>query len=411
MEFILLLIFSLTLLIEYFQNKSLFNGYFLVIGPYIIIALLNNYIMSSFGYEKLNTDSLYILFFGGQIFYAGMIACRSLLHSKKDRSTHLSDNNIESVKININIKIVSYYIAFVLLFRLFQIISIYRQGGIAYITNNDFEVMQLKGIGAHLELSIFPLEAIMLYEGIKQRKKIFFLLYFLGIVIAFSSFIKYHVIAYVMISYLYCSIKDKHLMKKMLNYIIVGILGLFVLNYYISFLLRNMQYAGNQYLYKIWNYIGGSSINANWVTSNLSGSYSSKDYMLNTFMTLPNLFFDKLIGLRVEGHLITMGFRSINEWNMTSNVIGVLYNIYLTNNIIFFVFALLVWGAVTELIVIMVKRIRTEKIALFASVYFTFNALSFFANYFTLVLPWELLIWSLLTIPIINLVVPKARRI
>ncbi len=394
MEWFLILIFICIIVLIYIFKKSIFDVNILIMGPYILIIVINNWIATNFGYQEILPEVIIIIASAVLFFYFGTIVGGSLIQKIGIRRRKFKQCSI------LNMKRIEYYVVFVLVIRFFDLVYKYIVNGFNFMISNDFEAMQMTGIVAHLFLSIYPLLAVLFYKGLKGKNKTYIVLVCLGVLLTFASFIKYHTISLVLIIYLYTSIKDKKYLLKGARLVMIGIIAIFVLNYFVSFVLRSLDVDNSFYIYHLWTYIAGGSINFNWlVQGGVSNKYDIIDLLIKIFMAFPNMFINKITGISIIGNDVGMGFQNICASNsgmsfLRSNVINTIAQVYAINNKLLFVIIMYCWGFMSEFIFNLGMRRKEESYKLFAATFISFNLLSFFANYFALSVPMELLIWS-----------------
>ncbi|WP_164667662.1 DUF6337 family protein [Virgibacillus doumboii] len=388
---ILLFLFVITSLLN--TNNGLFNVNFLVMGPFVILIVINNWFAARYGFYTINNDVITITAFVIILFYTGSLFCRFILGQSIVKQSINKDYQL-------NIKLIKVYVVIVLLLRLVELLIKFFTGGLAYMTSNDFETMRLNGPIGHLFISAYPLLAVLFYNGLKEKNKINILIVSLGIFLAFLSFTKYHVISMVLLIYLYISFKNKVYFLKGGIITLVSVIALFILGYLGSFLIKDSNVDALFYPYHTWGYIAGGTINFNLITTQGLSGYNIIDWLINSFMALPNMFINYFYGHSINPEYIELGFRQIGNYYgqspISSNVVNFIGLTYALENILLFILIMFLLGFISEFIFNLAVYRKEENLKLFASVFMTFCLLLFFGNYFSLSMTWELLIYSFL---------------
>ncbi|UQZ84337.1 hypothetical protein SK3146_03583 [Paenibacillus konkukensis] len=401
-EMFLIFIFFSIVIIEYMKRKTILNIHTLIMGPYVAVAILNNWIATKFGYNEVSKDSLIIIIYAIIIFYFGSSYCSFLI---KYKSRIKSCTNVDHEDhFSINMRHIQVYITIVLSVRFLDLVSGFLLGGYSKMIENDFEAMQLSGVPAHLMLSIYPLLAILFYQWLRQKKKSYLVLVILASILSFASFIKYHVISLFLIIFIYCAIKNKKYFIKGARIMIISVISIFFLNYFISFIMRSLEMSNDFYIYRLWTYIAGGSITLNAIPNSVASNYDVLDWLTKTFRPLPNMLIYSIHG-PIPFDDIGIGYQIIGYGTSTgrileTNVINFLGEIYATDSFAFFILAVFLWGVICQFVYERAVNQKNEKYKLFAAVFLTYSMLSFFANYFSLSATWESLIWATIIFPI-----------
>lgn len=401
MEIILVLTYIGLNIFNYKEDK-LYNTLNVTIGTYVVITLLNNFIAKQFGFYRVENKTQIIILIAMLFIYFGSWM-RKKLECNRDKLNQVSMNqDIEIDKIFDNqrkTKIIYTYFIFCCFIRFVQIFIIVEQYGITYLGSTDFEKLNLSGIPSHLFLSIYPIAALLFYHSIKRKIYKPMILYILGLLISFLSFVKYNAIFYVIFTFVFCVAMNQELGKKLIVFFGVIIICLFVGNYILGFALRHVTKFGlMDYFRRLWDYIGGSIINGNhcirFGENNID--YSSLDLLVASLFPLLIGIVSKFLGelnIIVPFHFET---KMLSDFGDSSNVVGLLFNISYTGSILLFVSFCILQGWLIEGILIKIKRKNCrDKIFLYCMI-LTDVLMTFFANYFVLSTIWELIILSYL---------------
>lgn len=397
--FYLVLTFILIIIINYkVNNRRLFSSAFLIIGPYIVIVALNNIYFTKIGFIRISTRTCLFLSITMILFCIGDMLGQYCCSKVKKTNINLICNKEELNKKNI--KWILLYVALVCLFGVVEIVVKFRYYGYSGMIANDFKHFARTGLSAHLFLSIKPLCAILFCYWIKNKKEIYpiFMVILAGILTA-SSFIKYHIITYVLLLYIYTCFCYPKLFIKYGIRVIGLVLVMFIGNYAVSFSMRSSSVDSSFYLYHIWQYIGGSVINLNYIISNpLEYMLSLPQWLSSILLPFPAMFILKLIpGLKFS--YFQMDMLPITTMPAKySNVTSMIGYILCQPFTVFSIIVIIIWGVISGFILKKAINCNNRIFISFASVYMTYNILSFFSTFFLLAAPWEELIISVIIV-------------
>lgn len=399
MEFLLLITYIGLNFLD-FKRYKFYNTINITIGAYVVITLLNNFFVVQWGFYKIETEVQMVLFVAMVFIYISAFIRRHIRNHCIRANNSIIELDNERNKILNNekrVRIVFFYFSLCCLARFIQIFLIFKKYGLEYLGENDFEQLNLSGIPSHMFLSIYPLSAFIFYYAIKKKRITPLILYVLGLIISFLSFVKYNAIFYVIFTFIFCTVMDKKLGRKLVILLGSAIIVIFVGNYFWGFFLRNTTgYKVSDYIIHLWDYIGGSMINGNHCIRffDTNTGYSVVDLLITSFSPLFNLISSKLLNYSIEKPVFPMGLQVLSDFGNSSNVAGLIFNISYTGSVVFFITYCLGQGWIIEGII---KRLENKKYiekSFFYSMVFTVSLMTFFANYFSLLTIWELLIWS-----------------
>ena len=197
----IMLVFS-----RFISGKSA-NALTLLMLPYLLIIVINNFFMVNSGFNLVTTGTLEFLLITFFIFEMGSVF--SKLFTTK---TLVSENNINSAyKIrNYNMKKMTFYVVVVILLSFIRLALVIFKSGISYIGSEDFSGFLTNGIVGKLLLSCFPLTPIILFEWFNRKKDSYLLLIVIAVFsLSFLTFVKYHVISLVLITFIFLYMKDR----------------------------------------------------------------------------------------------------------------------------------------------------------------------------------------------------------
>lgn len=391
------------------MKKGLFNATFLIMGPYIILSILNNICFVHMGFIRISETTLFFLLWIQVIFFFGDFWGQICAQKIKDKMVNVKEYST----LKINYPLIKVYILSVCVLRIGTLLIKFFSFGVEGMIANDFAHFGLTGIVAHLQLSIKPLLAVLFYSWTKNRKDYASLLIVcLGIIITFSSFIKYHVITLVLMIFIYYCINRPHKFIKIGITTLGMIFLLFIGNYLLGFILRGTHSNFEFYVIHLWKYIAGGTINTDVVLNN-SNQYmmSIEEWLRNFLMPFPSMFINKFI----------KSYSSITIWfpftpvmadgSELSNVVSTAAFISFLPSIVIEISMFCFWGWFSALILRLALSIKSLLIRSFATVFFTYNILSFFSCFFRLSAPWEELMWSIIIVIFIHLRISRKPRI
>ncbi|SDQ14919.1 DUF6337 family protein [Virgibacillus salinus] len=389
----MLLVYILIIFILYLLRTNLLNTTIFIVTPFIFIIIINNLIATTFGFFSISDKVIMVIIVFLVVFFTGTLFSDYFLSKIR-----LPESKLSGVY-NINIKNITTYVVTVFVLKLIQIGYFSVTSSSKELVKSGYKDFGLDGIIGHLFLSTYPLLGILLYVGIKQNKKYLIGIVLTGILLAFFSFVKYHVISLVFILYLYISIKDKKYWLKGARISLLIVPFLFILNYAILFLARNAHPDLSFYIYNIWTYIAGSVINMNILVHEGIINDNIGSWFAETFLALPNFIFKNLIGESYKLEEFSIGLQTIgfnmNSGELTSPVVSTVGQLYSFNNLLLFILLVFIWGMILEFLFTKSLQTKGETLKLFVSVFITFSMLSFFSNYYTLMIPWEIMLFSI----------------
>lgn len=361
----------------------------LTIGVYVAIVLINNLLMTRIGFYPVSDFSIFIIMAGMVFVFIGSLINYSKVASRQ-YIEYINKTENDFFDGADNIKIIHIMFIICITARFLQIRS-----GSVQSTDGDEQV--LAGIPSHLFLMMYPFGAYIFYYAYSKKKILSFIIFGYGLVISFLSFVKYHVIFYILVAFIYCVIRNPKSLKKLLLITSPAIVVAFVLNYVISW--STVRTVTNNDIYIIlrhmWKYIGGSIINGNAIETHnyIYPNYSPFDFLFSTFTPFLSMLTNRFFGFTMGESKHLLPFIQIGNYGGTSNVISTLHNVAATGSILFFCIFCIVWGM---LISRFLAKIRTHqwKNLIFYCMFITISLMGFFANYFGLSAVWEILIWS-----------------
>lgn len=405
---LLVALFCVFLALNYKRNKNIFDGVFYVMGPYVVIIAVNNIVMTQFGFVRIpdSTVALHlaamVMFFGGCLVGEKLAAYRRTpLNIRK--AARRNDVDVDTVKLLLGL------CHLVLLADRIYRIAVY--GLVDFIHGGEYGPST---IPAHTQLLIVPLSVILLDKcviGSKKMDRVAIGQILLTAVFLFSTFIKYHIISAVLIAFVYIALKYPRLLKKLGVFCVALVILFFVGNYLVSFIAEDLTASASFYINHLWAYIAGGTINLDAAEAHLAQSgaqVSIWKWLVSMVTMFPNMFYQKFTGSDLIDYRFNTMLVNFDLGPDRSNVVSILAAAFCQTNVVGFGIFMFAWGVVVQWVYSRANRSCYDRTKLLASVFLAFNLLSFFACFFELNNPWELmiltfLVYYVITIPVSNL--------
>lgn len=394
MTVIFLLATALMIIFQYLRERNIVNCVSLFMAPYLVIVLLNSLVFEKLGFYAISENVLEILLASFVVFFMGsMIATPRIIPEifEEDNGLRFDQYNIPAMT---NFVIV---LGLICMTKLGQMVITGQ-----FKTNFDeMEGVMGNGIVGHILLvsySLVPIIFLYWLEHKKEIKCLFAVILILGV--TFSTFIKYNVIGVIVSLFIFTTMYKKSLLKKAVIIMVGGVIAVFVTNYLIGFMLKNVTVSSNFYLNHLWVYTGGSVLYDNGIFIGLVRNDQSVLYRLCIFLfALPNMFIKKFNnGVGIFQH-IKKDFISIGSgYGMNSNVvdaIGYLYPYKLgALELFIYYFLIFVFGVLFTRIYVKSKW-RSSYFNIVTCNFLTyFVFFSFFGTFYINPGPWEILVYS-----------------
>lgn len=242
MEILLILILFISIIsFEKLTRKSIVGAFFFMAAPYVFIIIANNLFGTMFGFFKISIESTMLFSFGFIFFYFGCWLARPKLKRRvalHPLNAHSTFDELSYIKI----KPIFYLTIAILFIRIVDLGLKYLQIGLPAMASDDMNSFTMRGPWAHAFFASYALVAILFMYWLKhkeQKKYIYIIVLF--IIIAFSSFVKYHAIVAILLLYIIAVLYNKKSLIKGTIIIAVLVTVFFVLNYFLSFLWRGME--------------------------------------------------------------------------------------------------------------------------------------------------------------------------
>lgn len=386
-------IFFLLFILSKRITRSLYNPFFLVMGPYAFIVSFNNFVAVRYGFYEISDLAIFYLLFGMLLFFIGFLLAEIysafLIPNLKRFSTQ------KSFIFNYNLNAINLFVLVSAVLLLFRILIIFLRYGGEHLV--EAEVLS-SGFFGHLSVIAIVFVPILLDAGLRTAKKRFFIAVALLLLSTFFSFTKYHVIFPIIYIFIYLTIEYRVNFFKPLFFASIIIVTLFFLNYVVSFFIKG-RYAEMSFLLNhIWKYIAGGTINFNLFVHNPIFEYNSVDFLFVSITPIMNMILQKL-GFPVftaNKPPFLESFPEVSSIGGGSNVLCTVGLIYGDGNIFWFTFFMILQGFLLSFFWKLATKTRSASIKLFGCVVMAFSTLSFFANYWGLSRSWLTVFWALL---------------
>ena len=393
------IIVIMILSIEYYINRRVINIPSVLSFPYLVIILLNNLIMYRLGFDKISESVIYMISMGLFFFFLGSLIVdfgKRVSRTGNIREYEQNKNKLHYYKIGSMCK----YTAFVEIIVITRLLLIISSHGLSYLSSTAFEGVLITGVLGHLFLTIYATIPIIFYYWLNDKRKLhYLLLYLIGILLLFLTFVKYHVIGAIVLTFLFVCLEDKTYLRKGSILLILATVLLFVGNYLLGFALHGtVRIVNNMYYIRhLWGYIAGSLIYDNEIFTTGVRVGTSIFYKLGSFVFTPiNVFLNAFLGYRITPH-VGQPFILLGSNGERGNVVDALGYLYPSKEgwveIAFYYLVILVFGMMfTHIYNQAIKK--KNKLSTPVCVFMTFFIFfSFFGTFYVNLPPWEVLFW------------------
>lgn len=400
--FIAAIVFLMGMTIKQRLDRSIFNDYLIVIGPYVVILLINNmFMVQHFSFYEISRDAQIAILIAETAYLSGSIG-GSLLTNRYINTYHRMQVQQEET-LFLHFGGACLYTVFACMTVAVHICTQILRLGLSNVTQNDFEALKLSGISGHLFISVYALVPIIFYEAVQRKSWIGFGTCALAMLCAFSTFVKYNVILMLLIIGLYYVIRKPEAMKKAILLLAGGIVLLFAGNYAMLFLTQAAD-TNNMLRFLIshlWMYISSGTMMMNYTIGNIGVHYTVLDFFIQSFGAVPNMFLSVVSNFQFQTvhsfSSVLDGMQRMSSTGEMSNALSVLAMLYSDGgNIPSFSIIMAVWGCVTSVAMQWTKLHCTHRVETVGVIFLAYSMLSFFGNYWELTMPWEMLVYALL---------------
>lgn len=406
------------IIVGYKVHDRFLNPITIITVPYMLIVTLNNILMTKYGFYSISDQSIVLFIVSIFCVFIGSLIATMVYHPVKI-FTKIEKKGFESIEERDRENKLDYYrmepmvcyiffVDLVCIVRLLYYIKLY---GFGYLPTPSFEGKMNSGALGHLLLTAYPLVPICFYFWIKNKKKWIYLvataLYFLLI---FSTFIKYHVIGLVMVIYFLLAFEENRYMIKGAVVVISAAVGLFLLNYVVSFYLAGTYNIVSNIFYfnHLWNYIAGSLIHDNYIfTLGKPSNFSLLIQVGRSLIPPINIVLNKLFGIQLfynssEQEAAINGLLVVGTNGEQGNVLDAFGEFFpgytQAFQLIMYLMIMVFAGVIFTLIYkSCLRKLLKEKFPIASYIFFTyFIFFSFFGRFYTHFLPWELIGWGVI---------------
>lgn len=366
----------------FLRKKTIFDAFFYVMAPYYFIIVINNLIMVNFGFRLITDDIILIHTLGMGLFYIGNLLADFL--SKK-----VIKKKEENHKVIIpRLRIIILACVVVIALDLFRMISVY---GIKEFLSLG-EKIDRSFLASHCQIALVPLSIIMYQEANKSGKKAYLVYVLISFLLIFTTFIKYHVLSYVITLFVITSLTKPEKMVKITLLAGLLIVMFYVGNYAVSFAASNQSAKLTFYLNHFWAYVAGSTININRAKNYLRLIHHKSSillWLLSMLSKLPLMILSKIVGRNLYFYEFSNMFPLFKVGPDVSNVVSILGEAYIQTDLVGFILFMLLWGGVIQLVVNYMRIRKSVRSYTVGSIFIAYNMLSFFSSFFELSHPWE----------------------
>ena len=391
------------ILISYRIHKTWINPFTVLSAPYIVVVSLNTAWGEKMGFFKIENNGLGVIAFGLSCFFIGTMF--SAFTVSRKFATVIDSDHSDQIE-NYNLRSMLIYSMIVSSFGIAKVASIILRQGFLELTR---EGALVSGIFGHLLLSSYPLQPILLLHWIRNKKqKAYGMSVLMTAGLLFMSFVKYHVLSYIVVCFLFLVLTVKKYLRKGTVFLVVLTVGLFIINYILGFLASNVlsSVSNEYYMQHFWKYLVGAVVNGSTYLSGRMGGDASVAYKMMSFLfAFPNMFIQFLTSKRVFDY-IGCQYSLVSYIGEGSNVVDAITYMYPVRGEVFeviqFAFYHLIFGALLESIFIL-DVFRTTRLHISAAVIFTFFLFfSFFGTFYINSAPWEICVYSIFFVELFN---------
>lgn len=386
--FILIFVCIFTTIVEYKLTKRWFTPSALLGWPFVIVILMINIIGEKYKFYSISVHTIDQIIIGIIFFSIGSIFANIIKKGNKIKFYKLSrfNGDLDS-RINIIVNY-TYVVATITLIRL--AIYMNKYGVDNFIATDGAEGVLMSGIFSHLLLSVYPLTAIITSYAIRKKKYSYLVPVILIIGLVYFTFVKYHLIVLVLIIIIYLNIENPKMFYRTIPVLIIAPVIIFIVNYLSKFNASGVQVKEGYIFNHLINYLSGgliyNSVNPNFVYNN----YGITEIVIMMFMVIPNLFTNLLFGFKYYSYE-PLPFVSMGLNGESGNVLNTISFLFTSREFIATCFIIMIWGFILGLLYTKVKI----NYSLLATVY-SFTLLSFYATFYVLTPPWEMIIFSII---------------
>lgn len=390
--FVIVCVSSLASYIDKKKYGTFFAPTSVLAWPLTVSTLLLVIFGRTLGFYDINPAEVFVLSLGIGAFSAGSVLAtyvkdKIIEHrSSRGQHTRLKDSHVEIEWKDIVLPAKWITSATLLIGAVRLLVLIFRNGIREYVATDGYNAALMYGLPAHLILVGYTLAPLLLADAILNKKFLSGILWFGYVILMFSSFVKYHVVLLVLVSFFFVMIIEKKTAKILLPLLIVLPIVLFLLSYVFIFSSKDLTFKDNYLAKHLLNYLCcGILYTSVSVNVSLISHIDPLSVFITQFAAIPNKIFELV-------HL--------PQWPMASppyvylsktergNVINIITMFFVTKN---YLVAFLLTLCFSLLLSFFVYRTSNK---LTSSVILGLLVLSFFGDFFALFLVWEVLVYS-----------------
>lgn len=391
MIYLLIVITILIVIINKFIFKRYATAYSVIMIPYAVIAIFNNFYVTRYGFYAITEKTLFMIIVGSISFFMGSIILHSLYG--KIHTGRISKGEINTI----NIRKAANYVSAILLIRIINLLYIFGTHSLNAIIANDFSLLIARGLMGHLMISAFPFVPLIFYNWLQDKsEKKYLIITITFFILAFIETEKAQVLTITIAVFLYCILRNEKYLAIGTVLLVVLVTVFFISNYAIKFVLQGFfdRVDTTYYWYRFWNYIAGGVINSRIVTDiAMDIPINAFHYVLDVLLSIPNLFLLGLANITI-GPDVRLAIPYIKDFvsvtNYTTgaaaqrgNVISTMAFIYGNGNLFAFIPVMMLWGMISEYFFGKMLRSKKDANILLCCCYMSFSFISFFGSYYT----------------------------
>lgn len=397
MSFVFILLCLACNLLVRIIHRSWINPFAVMSIPYIFIVSFNKLFGEGLGFFPITDESLFVIILGLMSVAVGILIV-DVLSSRRFTLT-VPNNQIAQLR-NYNIDAMLYYSLGVEVLGVLKLSVIVFQFGLSGLVR---EGALVSGLFGHLLLSIYPIQPILLFAWFNNKRKLPYVgSVLLTAVLLFASFVKYHVISYVVTCFFFLVLSNRKYLKKGTVILITLAVAFFVTNYVIDFIVKQVfsSVSSSFYINHLWKYVAGAVINSDAYLSGAMGGGETIHYKALSFIfAFPNMFITKIATDPFFPHT-GCSLVPVSIVGEESNVVDAITYMFTIDGdaisrfefMLYYVF----FGMIIEAIFVGALSHKGRLHTTLSTVLSFFVFFSFFGTFYVNSMPWEVCIYSVL---------------
>ena len=260
MIYIFIYLVLLMIAYQYKKDNNIVNIFSVLSAPYFILIIINNFIMSNLGFYTISDAVICMITVGLILYFFGALIVNNNWKNKIDENDNLYRLS------RYNIRMMTYVLYIISILGLFKLQTLFRYGAFDAINIDDNEGTMGGGLVGHLLNASYSISPIVFLYWTYRPKQMFYLLpVLLLMIVSFSSLVKYHIIGYLIVLFIFTSIYRNSLLKKLSIIFFICIISVFIFNYAFSFYMKDAEVSPEFYYNHLWKYCAGSLIYDNYI--------------------------------------------------------------------------------------------------------------------------------------------------